>query len=175
RDHLLDELMLRDLDAERLPLLRVRGARVAARANQPGRAGRDREAALIEGEHRNLESFTRPADDVRLGHLEVGHLEPARVAGEDAPLLLHRAAREPVHGAFDDERGETRGIALALLLLIGPRDGEKVVGDVGERDPALFAVQDVPIAFLDRSRLHAADVAAGARLGESVAGDPLAL
>src|SRR5262249_10711171 len=45
RDHLLDELMLRDLDAERLPLLRVRGARVAARANQPGRAGRDREAA----------------------------------------------------------------------------------------------------------------------------------
>src|ERR1041384_3425869 len=39
RTHLLHELMLRNLDAERLALLRVPHARVTAGPNEPGRTG----------------------------------------------------------------------------------------------------------------------------------------
>ena len=46
-----------------------------------------------------------------------------------------------------------------------------MIGDVGERDPALLAVEDVAIAPPDRRRLHAAHVAPGRRLREAVAGD----
>ena len=66
RDHLFHELMLGDRHAERLPLLRVPRAGVAARANQPGRAGGHGVAPLIEREHRDLEALARPADDVLL-------------------------------------------------------------------------------------------------------------
>ena len=94
RDHFLHELVLADLDAERLALLRVPDARVAAGADQPGRAGGHGVAPLVEREHRDLEAFARPAEHVLLRHLDVVHLEEAGVAGEDAPLLLQRAARE---------------------------------------------------------------------------------
>src|SRR6267143_1156537 len=92
-----------DLHAERLPLLRVLDARVTARAYQPGRTGRHGVAPLIEREHRDLETFAGLAEHVRVGHLDVGHLEPAGVAREDAPLLLHRPARESLERALDDE------------------------------------------------------------------------
>src|SRR5581483_2433152 len=44
RDHFLHQLVLADLDAERLALERVPDARVAAGADEPRRAGRHREA-----------------------------------------------------------------------------------------------------------------------------------
>src|SRR5262249_45996738 len=128
-------------------------------------------ASLIEREHRDLESLADAAEHVLFRHFDFVHLEEAGVAREDAPLLLHRAARESLERPLDDERRETGGIALLLLLEIGPRDDEEVVGDVGERDPALLAGQNVAIALLDRRRLDRARVAAGARLGQAVAGD----
>ena len=82
--------MLADLDAEGLALLRVLDAGVAAGADQAGRAGGHRVAPLVEREHRDLEPFAELAEHVLLGHFDVVHLEPAGVAGEDAPLLLHR-------------------------------------------------------------------------------------
>src|SRR6267143_945792 len=122
RDHFLHELVLADLHAERLPLLRVLDARVTARAYQPGRTGRHGVAPLIEREHRDLETFAGLAEHVRVGHLDVGHLEPAGVAREDAPLLLHRPARESLERALDDERAEAGRVALFFLLEIGPGD-----------------------------------------------------
>src|SRR5262245_30106249 len=62
RDHFLHQLVLADLDAERLPLLRVLHARIAARANETGGARGHREAALIEREHRDLEPFADLAE-----------------------------------------------------------------------------------------------------------------
>ena len=95
RDHFLDELVLRR--SRRRTSSRSFAyfdARVAAGADQAGRAGRHRVAALVEREHRDLEAFARPGRAVLLGHLDVVHLEEAGVAREDAPLLLHRAAGE---------------------------------------------------------------------------------
>ena len=162
RDHLLHELMLGDRRRRRSCAPSRSCAGVAAGANQAGGAGGDGVAPLIEREHRNLESFARPPDEVLLGHLDVVHLEEAGVAGEDAPLLLQRPAREALERALDDEGAEAGGVALLLLLEIGPGEDEEVVGDVGERDPHLLAGQDVAIAALDRDRLDAAHVAAGA-------------
>ena len=154
---------------------RVLRRRVTARADQPGRTGGDGVAALIQGEHRDLEAFAGLAEQVALGHFHLVHLEVARVAGEDAPLLLQRAAGKALEPALDDEGGNARDVALLLLLEIGPREDEKVVGDVGQRDPHLLARQHVPVAGLDRHRLNAAHVAARGRFGESVGGDLPAL
>src|SRR3954454_2700905 len=68
RDHFFHELMLADLDAERLPLLRVFHARVTAGPDQAGRARRDRETSLIQREHRDLESLAGSAHHVLGGH-----------------------------------------------------------------------------------------------------------
>ena len=45
------------------------------------------------------------------------------------------------------------GIALLLLLEVGPGEDEEVVGDVGERNPALLAVQDVAVAAACTARV----------------------
>src|SRR5689334_12516919 len=104
--------MLADLDAEGLALFRVLRARVAAGADEAGRAGRHGEASLVEREHRDLESFARPAEQVLLRHFHLVHLEEAGIAREDAPLLLERAAREALERAFDDEGADAGGILL---------------------------------------------------------------
>ena len=67
------------------------------------------------------------------------------------------------------------GSRCLLLVDIGPGKDEEVVGDVGERDPALLAGQDVAAALPDRRRLDGARVAARRRFGEAVAGDSAAL
>jgi hypothetical protein len=103
RDHFLDQLMLADLDAERLALLGVFHARVAARTNQTRGARGDGKAPLVQREHRDLETLARSTDQVLFRHLDLVHLEEAGIAGEDAPLLLHRAAREPFERPLDDE------------------------------------------------------------------------
>src|SRR5262245_57296621 len=121
--------MLADLDAEGVPLLRILDARIAAGADQAGGASGDRAAALIEREHRDLESLAEAAQHVLGGHLDVVHLEPAGIPGEDSPLLLHRPAGEALERSLDDERAQPGRVALFLLLLIGPGNDEEVIGD----------------------------------------------
>src|SRR5262245_990106 len=108
--------MLPDFDAEGVPLFRILDAGVAARANQSGGTCRYRESALIQREHRDLEALAGPADQVLLRHLDIVHLEPAGVAGEDAPFLLHRTRRESLEAALHHEGAEPAGIAQFLLL-----------------------------------------------------------
>src|SRR4051812_5869432 len=114
--------MLSDFDAEGVTLFRVLHARIAAGANETGRTRRNGEASLVEREHRDLEALTRFAHQVFLGDFNVVHLEPAGVAGEDAPLLLHRPRRKTFEAALNHEGAETGGVARFLLLEIGPRD-----------------------------------------------------
>src|SRR5207247_282188 len=83
--------------------------------------------------------------------------------------------RKSLPRALDDKRRQAARIALLLFLRVGPRDDEEVVGDVGERNPALLAAQHVAVAVLHGGGLNRARVAAGARLGETVAGQLLPL
>src|SRR5215208_6774088 len=129
RNQLFDELMRANLDAERLSLFRVLHARVATRPNEAGGAGRYGIAALVEGKHRNLESLAFAADEILRRHLDVLHLEESGIAGEDAPLLRQRAARESLESAFHDEGAHPRRITLLFLLEIAPREHEEVVSD----------------------------------------------
>src|SRR5262245_24091675 len=124
--------MLSDFDAEGLALPRVLHARVAASADESRRSSGHREATLIQRKHRNLESFTGAPEQVAFRHLHIVHLEPAGIAGEDAPLLLHRSARKPLERPLDDECAQAGGIALALLLYARPGDHDEGVGDVRE-------------------------------------------
>src|SRR5689334_18863251 len=76
---------------------------IAAGLDQAGGAGGDREAALIEREHGDLEPLAFAAEQVFGGHFDVIHLEEAGVAGEDAPLVLQRAAGKALEAALDQE------------------------------------------------------------------------
>src|SRR5262249_33186792 len=78
-------------------------------------------------------------------------------------------------GSFHDERAEPVRIAHLLLFEIGPGKDQEMIGDVGQRDPGLLAVQDVPIAFLNRRRLNRTNVASGAWLRETVTGNLVSL
>src|SRR4029453_5199481 len=171
RDHLLDELVLGDGHAEGLALLRVAHRGVEAGADQPGGAGRHGIAPALEGEHGDPEPLALLADPVGNGHLDILHVEAARVARQDAPLLLHGVRAEALEAALHDEGAEAAVIPSLLLLLIGPRDHQEVVRDVGEADPRLLTVHDVAIAFARRRRLDAHRVRARVGLGQAVAGD----
>src|SRR6476660_8014368 len=160
--------MLGDGSAKRAALFRIAGARVAARANEPRRAGGDRVPALIEREHGDLEAFAWTPDHVLLRHFDFFHLEEAGIAGEDAPFFLQRAARKALETPFDDERAQARWIPLALLFEVRPAKHEEVVRDVGERDPHLLARHDVAVPALDRDGLNTAHVASGRRRGQAI-------
>src|SRR5215470_17609001 len=166
--------MLRDFDAERMTFLRVADAGVTACANEPGCAGGHRVASLVEREHRDLEALTRPAHHILFGNFDAVHDEIPGVAGENAPFFLQWPARKSFEPALDDKRADAGRIALLFLFGIGPREHQEVVGDVGERNPGLFAVEDVPIAFLHGRRLDRARVAAGAGFGQAVPGQLVA-
>src|SRR5688572_8786210 len=95
--------MLPDLDAEGLALLRVLHAGIATRLDEARRARSDGVAPLVEREHRNFEAFALAPHQVLGRHLHVFHLEEAGVPRQNAPLLLQRAAREPLERPLDDE------------------------------------------------------------------------
>src|SRR2546425_1274899 len=104
--------MLADFDAEGPPLLRVLDRRVAAGTNQPGRAGRHGEPALIEREHRDFEPLAEPTDEIRLWDFHGVHGEPTGIARENAPFLGHWPARKPLETTLHDERAQASRVAL---------------------------------------------------------------
>src|SRR5262249_43119392 len=91
--------------------------------------------------------------------------------GENAPFLLHRAAREAAECPLDNEGREARRVAALLLLRIGPRDDQEMIGQVRERDPRLLTIEHPAFAALHRGGLDGARVAACARLGQCVSRD----
>jgi len=76
-----------------------------------------------------------------------------------------------VIGPLEDEGAEAGGIALLLLGRVSPGDDQEIVGNVGQRDPGLLAVEDVAVALLHRRRLDRARIAARRGFGEAVAGN----
>ena len=160
-----DELVAADLLAERLPLARVLDRALEARADHAARARGDREAAVVERVHRDLEALALLADQVLGRHLDVLEEELARRARPDPELVLLVARREARHPLLEHERAD----ALVRRGRIGLREDERVVGDGRVRDPVLLAVQDVRVALAPRGRAHRGDVRARrpARSGRS--------
>src|SRR5437773_1820898 len=102
RDHLLHELVAAYLLAECLALARVFDRRFESFTHGAGRPGGDREAAVVEAAHGDLETVALVADAVRFGHFHVAHENRADIAGANAEAVLDRfgaqrlAARLPV-------------------------------------------------------------------------------
>ena len=67
--------------------------------------------------------------------------------------------------------------AETVVLLRAVDDGEdqEVVGNVGQRDPHLGAVEDVVIAIAHDGRLDRTGVGTGVRLGQPKGGDLVAV
>ena len=91
REHLLDQLVLADLLAERLALVGVLERRVEARLGEPDGAGGDGEPALVDRAHRDQEALALLADPVLDRHAHVVEVDQAGVAGPDAELAVERA------------------------------------------------------------------------------------
>src|SRR5262249_15138002 len=111
------------------------------------------------------------AEEVLRGHAAVLEDELGRVRGAHAELVLLLAGAEALRPALDDEGGD----ALLALALVRHRHHHRGVRDAAVRDERLRAVQDPRAAVLDRGRLRATGVRAGAGLREAPAPDLLPL
>ena len=76
----------------------------------------------------------------------------------------------PAHPALEHERGH----ALVLLRPVDRREDQEMVGEVGEGDPDLLAVEPVGVAVAAGRGLEVARVGADARLGQAERGELLA-
>ena len=79
--------------------------------------------------------------------------------------------RQALHAPLEQERGD----ALVLLRAVDRREDEEMVGDVGEADPDLLAVESIGRAVAAGGRLEVAGVRPDARLGQPERRELLAL
>ncbi len=160
-----------DLLAERLALAGVLERRVEARPGQADRARRDGVAAVVDSAHGDLEALALLADAVLQRHAHVVEVDLAGIAGVDAELALDRARGQTGHAPLDDERAD----ATVFLRPVERGEDQEVVGDVGQADPDLGAVEDVRVAVTTGGRGQAGGVGAGTGLGQPERGQLLAL
>src|SRR4029453_13046476 len=144
---------------ERLPLARVLDRPFETGADHPARTGRDRETALVEPVHRDLEALALLADEVLGRDLDVLEEELTGRAGPHAELVLGVRGREPGHSLLEEEGGD----ALVLRGRVRLREHERMVGDRRVRDPVLRAVEDVDVALAAGGRLPRGGVPRPAR------------
>ena len=105
-DHLLDQLVLADLLAERLALVGVPDRRVEARLGEADGARGNRVPPLVDGAHRDQEALALLADPVLDRDADVLEVDEAGVAGADPQLAVERPGGQPGHAPLHDERGD---------------------------------------------------------------------
>ena len=141
-----------------------------------GQPRRDREPAVFEGVHRNLESFALGAETIFLWNFEV--LQEHRTGPQAVRQTRHGNRMRAVAASalrFDDE-GADSGMTGRR---IGLGEQQARIAGIGEGDPLFGAVQAVNIAMSARRGLHCArSVRAAARFGQrkhtdSPAGDQI--
>ena len=88
-DLLFDQLMVRDLGAERLALVRVSNRRITRSANYSRGAGGDSKSSLLERKHRDLETFAFFADEVCFRNAHVLQRKISGVAGANSHLPVN--------------------------------------------------------------------------------------
>ncbi len=113
-----------------------------------------------------------PSSPIRFstGTAHVVEVDQARVPGPDAELAVKGAGGQAGHPALEHERGH----ALVLLRPVDAGEDEEVVGEVGQGDPHLLAVEPVDVAVAAGGRRQVAGVRADARLGQAERGELLA-
>src|SRR5262249_58871195 len=165
-DQLLDELEARDRFAELRPLARVadRGGEAALR--DPDAAGGERDAAVVERRHRDLEAVALGAESVGVVHPDVLEEELRGVLRAEAELALDRPRAET--GAVGRD-GEARDAAGAVGAGAG-EDGREA-RPAPKRDEQLGAVQDPAAAVALCAPRAAAGIGARARLRQRVAAE----
>jgi len=144
---------------------------VEAGLGQTHGAGGDRETALVDGAHRDDETLAFLTDPVLDRDRHVVEVDDARVAGPDAQLAVEGPGRQAVHSPLEHEGRD----ALVLLRPIDRCEDEEVVGQVGEADPDLLAIEPVGIAVSPSRRRQVARVRAHPGLGEAECRQLLAL
>src|SRR5256714_14450019 len=90
-DHVLDELILADRLPEGLSFARIFDRALQTGPDDTTGPCRDREPALIEPVHRDLEALALLADQVPCRHLAIPEKELARLAGPTTELFLRVA------------------------------------------------------------------------------------
>ena len=131
-------------------------------------AGAQLEPADIEDVEGDLMAFALLAEEVLHRHLAVVEDDLGGGRAFDAELLLFGADDQAGEALLDQEGGE-------MLLVDLGEDGEQL-GKAAVGDELLGAVQDIVLAVVGEHRrgLGAEGVAAGAGLGQTVGGAPLA-
>ena len=168
-EQLLHELEARDRAAELRALLRVGDRRVEAALRDADAAGAERDAAVVERRHRDLEAGAELAEPVGVGDADAVEEELGGVLRAQAELALDRPRLEARRVGRDDEARDP-----ARARLAGAREDERVRRPGAERDEDLLAAQHPVVAVALGARLEPARVGAGARLGQRVAAELLA-
>jgi hypothetical protein len=167
----LDRLLTRDRLAE---LHALAGVARGDREGLLGRAeavGAQRQAAAVEGRHRDLEAVADGAEAIGIGHAHLVEMDLDGAAAALAHLVLGLARTETGHLLLDDEGRDPA--PRAELPIVGGEDHDQV-GHIAVGDPDLGAVEDPVLALACRGRAHGPGVAAAVGLGQGVAGELLA-
>src|SRR6266540_2833025 len=165
--HLLDELVVADLLAKRLPLAGVRHGCVQGGLAETDGPRRNGVAALVDRAHRDEEALALLAHAILQRHLAVVEVDDAGVAGSNAELAVQRRRGEAAEPPLDDEGRD----GPMTLRPVQRGEDEEVVGDVRQADPDLLAVEDVAVAAPSGRRLECAGVRAHPGLGEPERGE----
>src|SRR5262249_40047051 len=110
------------------------------------------------------------AEAILLRHEHIVEPDRTDVAGTNAELAANAGGAEAGEAALHDE-GSNGAVAL---LRVERREDEEGIGDGGEGEPSLFAVDPVTARHALRASSDRGGIAAGARLREREGGDPLA-
>src|SRR5581483_524128 len=147
----------------------VRDRRVEAALGDPHAPGAERDAAVVERRHRDLEAAAELADERVVADLYAVEEELGRVLRAQPELSLDRARLEAVGVGGDDEARDAARPGFARA-----REDERVRGPRAERDEDLLAADAPAVAVPLGARLEPARVGPRPRLGERVAAERLA-
>ena len=121
---------------ELFSFLGVGDRRVQAALGDAHATGTERDAAVVECRHRDLESLAELADPVLVGHTYAVEEELGGVLRAQAELALDRPCLEAGCVCRDDEAGDPARPGFA-----GTREDERVRRPRAERDEGLLAGQ----------------------------------
>ena len=165
RDFLLHQLVTTNLATEGLAFFGVLDAGLQRGADQPSCPGGHRVTAVVQRRHRDPEPLALLAQPVLGRHTHILTMHPAGGASAQAQFAVDVAAGDAGPVGLNDE-GRKLFVRIGALR-IGAREPEDVMGQAGQRDPHLLAVDDVLRSVATGSGSHGSHVTACACFGQA--------